>query len=171
MVHPVTAVGAESDDDGIRPALGLCRSAPGMRSRHRLRPFNLSAIHAVAVWAIIVAPVAVSIPITVSITVPIVPVAAAAHGSACSDGFDDRGTGTTSESAEGFSGRALRVMHVVTAGTAGAASHAALVAERTVGAHRSAIQPGFVEVFTGLHVKTDRDKAGIALGVGRRPAA
>jgi hypothetical protein len=115
-------------------------------------------------------PALVSVPAVVSIVavapiIAVTPVAEVARRTALADSFVNGCTRPSSESAQDTARATLCIVYVTATSGASAVGRTTLFPQCAVGAHRNAVKPGLVEIFSCLHVETNRYEAAIAPGV------
>jgi hypothetical protein len=81
---------------------------------------------------------------------------------AFANGFIDRGAGSSAQAAQDAAFGAAGIIHRPAARAARSLGHPSFVSNVSIGAQSSAIEPRLIEEFSGLHVKTDCNKAGLA---------
>ena len=83
----------------------------------------------------------------------------------------DRASGMANQAAQDAITGTIRIMNGATSGAASASGHPVFVAKVAIGAQAGTFEPRCVVELSGLHMKADRDKSGVALCVLRRSAA
>jgi len=95
----------------------------------------------------------------------VTPVPEVARRTALADSFVDGRTRPSSESAQDTARTTLCIVYITATRWAGAVGRTTLFPQCAVGAHRNAVKPGLVEIFSCLHVETNRYEAAITPGV------
>jgi hypothetical protein len=114
----------------------------------------------VSVPALVSVPAVVSV-VTVAPIIAVTPVAEVARRTALADSFVDGCTRPSSESAQDTARATLCIVYVTATSGAGAVGHATIFPQCAVGAHRNTVKPGLVEIFSCLHMETNRYEAAI----------
>ena len=83
----------------------------------------------------------------------------------------DRASGMANQAAQDAITGTIRIMNGATSGAASASGHPVFVAKVAIGAQAGTFEPRCVVELSGLHMKADRDKSGVALCVLGRSAA
>jgi len=146
-------------------------TSPGPGDGNRVGRFHSSIVVAiitvVSVPAVVSVAAIVSVPtiVTVAPIISVIPVAEVLGRSALTDSFVDGCTRPSSESAQNSARAALCIVYVTATRGAGAVGRTTLFPQCAVGAHRNAVKPSLVEIFSCLHVETNRYEAAITPGV------
>jgi hypothetical protein len=121
----------------------------------------------IAVVTVVSVPSLVSVPSVVSIVsvAPIMAVAEVAERTAFADSFVDGCARVSSESAQDTSRPTLCIVYVTATSGASSVGHTTVFSQCAVGAHGNAVKPGLIEIFSCLHVETNRYEAAITPGV------
>jgi hypothetical protein len=146
--------------------LGWTSAWPGDGNRVGRFPSSI-VVAVVSVPALVSVPSVVSI-VTVAPIIAVTPVAKVAERTAFADSFVDGCTRPSSESTQDAAGATLRIVNVTATRGASAVGRTTLFPQCAVGAHRNAVKPGLVEIFSCLHVETNRYEAAITPGVLHR---
>jgi hypothetical protein len=137
-------------------------TSPGPGDGNRVGRFHSSIV--VAITTVVSVPAIV----TVAPTISVIPVAEVPGRSALADSFVDGCTRPSSESAQNTARAALCIVYVTATRGASAVGRTTIFSQCAVGAHRNAVKPGLVEIFSGLHVEANRYEAAITLRVWHR---
>jgi len=143
VVHVLPAHGPEASDDAARGTLSLGGSPARAGTHDGLSEFSSGVV---------------------------VTLSDVAHRAALADGFINGSASAATQSAQRETIRATRIRNWTAAWAAGSASHPALITQRSIGSHGSAIKPRLVVVLAGLHVKAHSHKSWFAQRIGSRPS-
>ena len=144
MIHIFATHGAESGDDCARRTVSFDGPPSGTWPRNRLCQFN-SGMGA--------------------------PFHNLSDETTFANGFIDRGAGASTQAAQDAAFGAAGIIDRPAARAARSLGHPSFVSNVSIGAQAGAIEPRLIEEFPRLHVKTDRNKTGLAERIGRRPSA
>ena len=151
--------------------MGFGRTSPRPGDGNRISRFPSSIVVAivtvVSIPAVVSIAAIVSIPAIVTVTpiMPIIPVAEVLGRSALTDSFVDGCTRPSSESAQNSARAALCIVYVTATRGASAVGRTTIFPQCAIGAHRKAVKPGLVEIFSRLHVEANRYEAAVTPGV------
>ncbi len=130
VLHELTAHGAEAGDHETERALGLGGMTSEIWAHDGLSPLGAGIVDARGNLV---------------------------KRTALADGFVDGAAGTASKAAQREVLGTVCVVHWTSAWTAGSAGHLAIVPKPAIAIDARAIEPGCVEVFSGLHKEADSD--------------